>query len=216
MRTFAMSVGMLVVMFGFAGVTPASAQPKQPLPVAAVDIRAFYSGFGQDPDTAADLVVPAEDLPKRGLGGVLGLHFYPLRRQSFALGIGGEAMLARASAQETDEDGVPTGPRIEQRIRSLAPQISLNFGHREGWSYLSGGMGPMSFASFTGTQAPTEPAPKKSTINMGGGGRWFPKRHIAFSFDVRFYLTRPEVETPDYPGRARNRLLILSGGISIK
>jgi hypothetical protein len=212
MRRLALFVGMFVLI----GVVPAVAQPKQPLPVAVLDVRAFYSGFGQDPDTAADLVLTPDNLPKRGLGGVLGLHFYPLRRQSFALGIGGEGMLARATAQETDDEGVATGPRVEQRIQSLTPQISLNFGHRQGWSYLSAGMGPMTFATFLGTQPPVGLLPSKMVINMGGGARWFPKRHVAFCFDVRFYLTRPEVQTPQYPGRARNRLVFLSGGIAFK
>lgn len=212
MRTLVMLVGLLALI----DVAPAAAQPKLPLPVAVVDVRAFYSGFGQDAETAADLALTTEDLPKRGLGGVVGVHFYPLRGQSFALGIGAEGMMANASAQQTDEDDVPTGPLVEQRIRSLTPQISLNFGSRQGWSYLSGGMGPMSFSTFTGETAPTVPAPRKMTINMGGGARWFPNQHVAFCFDVRFYLTRPEVETPPYPARARSRLIVLSAGIALK
>ena len=36
---------------------------------------------------------------------------------------------------------------------------------------------------------------------MGGGARWFFSRHLAFGFDVRFYLTRPEEMSGTIPGR---------------
>jgi hypothetical protein len=51
---------------------------------------------------------------------------------------------------------------------------------------------------------------------MGAGARWFNTAHLAFCFDMRFYLTRPEDPTITYPGRQRSRLLVLSAGISIK
>jgi hypothetical protein len=51
---------------------------------------------------------------------------------------------------------------------------------------------------------------------MGAGARWFNTAHVAFCFDMRFYLTRPEDPTITYPGRQRSRLLVLSAGISIK
>ena len=65
-------------------------------------------------------------------------------------------------------------------------------------------------------RAAARSAPRKATINMGGGARWFFSRHLAFGFDVRFYLTRPEAISGTIPGRARQRLLILSAGVSIK
>jgi hypothetical protein len=101
-------------------------------------------------------------------------------------------------------------------MRGFAPQLSLNFGHREGWSYLSAGMGPLSLSTYQGQTAPVTPPPVKSTINMGGGARWFNSAHLAFCFDVRFYLTRPEDPTLYYPGRQRSRLVVLSAGIAMK
>ena len=74
----------------------------------------------------------------------------------------------------------------------------------------------MRFGSYLGDVAPAEPSLGHSTLNMGGGARWFAKPHLAFTFDVRYYLTRPEVQTADYPGRQRNRLMVLSAGVSIK
>ncbi|HWB29336.1 MAG TPA: hypothetical protein VG736_02455 [Vicinamibacterales bacterium] len=213
MRVFALIVTSLLC----APVLAHAQQPTEPIGRFAFDLRGFYSGFGQDPVTAEGLDVQPTDLPSRGFGGVAGIHVYPLRTKGFALGIGAEGILARASKQARDETtGDPTGLPIVQRLMGLSPQISFNFGHRQGWSYLSAGMGPLSFASYQRDMAPDDPAPRKRTINMGAGARWFNTAHLAFCFDMRFYLTRPEDPTITYPGRQRSRLLVLSAGISIK
>ena len=211
----ALSVTCLAAVFFAAG--PAFAQPIRPLPRVAADLRGFYSGLGQDPITAAGLGVEADQLPSRGLGAVAGIHVYPLRGRNVALGIGGEWMVARGRKQQinaaTDE---PIGLPIEQRLVSLSPQVSLNFGHRDGWSYLSAGMGRLSFETFQGDLPPADLPPKKSTINMGGGARWFLAPHIAFTFDMRWYLTRPESGVGLLPARQRSRLLVLSAGLGFK
>lgn len=215
MRTAARLSALLTILL--VGAVPALAQDKRPLPIAAADLRGFYSGLGQDPVTAADLGVAATDLPSRGIGGVAGVHLYPLRGRTMALGIGAEWMIARGRAQKTNATtGAPVGEPTEQRLRSLSPQVSLNFGHREGWSYLSAGMGRLSFETFEGALPPAELPPTKSTINMGGGARWFLSSHIAFTFDVRFYLTRPEAKSELFPGRQRSRLMVLSAGFGFK
>ena len=54
------------------------------------------------------------------------------------------------------------------------------------------------------------------TQNFGGGARWFVKRRLALNLDVRFYLTRPANSTITSAGRARQRVLVLSAGISIR
>jgi hypothetical protein len=194
----------------------ARAQPAPTLPVFIFDVRAFYSGLGQDPITAAALGVAPTDLPNRGLGGMAGLHIYPIRSGGFAIGLGGEALLARGRSQPVAEDETPLGPPIEQRLRGLAASFSLNFGHREGWSYVTAGMGPLEFPTFQDSAAPAEPAPRLMTLNYGGGARWFITSHVAFGFDIRFYVTKPEVPFPPYPPRERNRLLIMSAGLSFK
>lgn len=198
--------------------------PSQPIPPFVFDIRGFYSGLGQDPITAADLGVFETDLPGRGLGLVGGIHVFVIRKGRFALGLGGELIASNGKktpdpVEEEDEDPpvpVPLGPTVHQRVRGLSGQLSLNFGDHDGWSYLTGGIGPMRFESYLGDNAPDERGPAKMTINMGGGARWFARPHLAFTFDVRFYLTRPEETTLFYPGRGRYRMVVLSGGISIK
>lgn len=197
--------------------TPARAQVVRPIPAAVFDIRGFYSGLGQDPITAKALGIEATTMPKRGLGGVAALHFYPVRGKKISLGLGGEGILARGHAQQKDPDTkLPTAAAVNQRLLGLAGMISLNFGHRNGWSYLTAGMGPLSFVTYTGDTKPTDPAPRKRTLNMGGGARWFSNAHVAFTFDVRYYLTRPEDPIAGYPGRQRVKLTVLSAGISFK
>ena len=207
----------LALALCWPAVAAAQAGPE-PVPPFAVDIRGFLASPGRDPVTAGELGLATSELPGRALGGAATLNLYPFRRTSFAVGLTGEFMLARArQTPEPDEVAMtPAGPPIEQRLESLSAGLSLNFGHRHGWSYLSAAMGPMRFGTFVGETPPAEPAPRKSTINLGGGARWFVNNHLGVTFDLRFYLTRPELPTPTYPGRQRNRLLVLSGGISIR
>ena len=54
MRVVAPAGAVLLLLF-VASAAPASAQQHQPLPIAAADLRLFYSGLGQDPVTATDL-----------------------------------------------------------------------------------------------------------------------------------------------------------------
>jgi len=215
---YAAPVRTLVLALALLGmaVTTALAQSVGPIPPFAADIRGFSTGLGQDPLTASGLGVDPTDLPSRGIGGTAGLHVYPLRLRRLSIGIGGEGIVARGRAHREPEDGQPAGPAVQQRLRGLSGNLSLNFGDRNGWSYLTAGMGPMAFTSYLGETAPSGPSPRKMTINMGGGARWFFTPHVALAFDVRFYLTRPEEIVEPYPGRQRTRLLVLSGGLSFK
>ena len=206
---------------------PPPAQPAQPAPAPvlrptelpippfAIDVRGFYARLGQDDVTAADLGVAPEALPERALGGAVGVTFYPIRKTGFALGVGGEGILARGREQPVDANGTPVGLELERRLQSLAGQVSFNFGHRDGWSYVSLGMGPLNFETFAGPPPPESP-PRKMTLNYGGGARWFMTRHVAFCFDVRFYDTKPVLATATSAGRERKRLFILSVGVSMK
>jgi hypothetical protein len=94
-----------------------------------------------------------------------------------------------------------------------APQLSFNFGHRRGWSYISGGI---SASRLTIAQEGSSGGPRAQTIDYGGGARWFAREHLAFSFDVRFYAISPTFAEPGFPARGRARMLVVSAGISIK
>lgn len=204
------------VLAALAVPRPARAQSVGPIAPFVFDIRGFYPSLGQDPATAKDLGQDPLNLPSRGLGGAAGFHAYPLRRGKFALGFGGEGVMVRGHSQEENDSGQPVGLAVNQRIKGFSGNMSLNFGDRNGWSYLTGGMGPTIFKTYLGDTAPPDPAPNKMTINMGGGARWFVNDHFALTFDLRFYLLRPEPAVGSHPARQRFRLLALSGGIALK
>jgi hypothetical protein len=211
-----MRVAVCTLILGALVATPAFAQIDRRIPVAVLDARAFNSGLKKDATTAENLDITVDELPTRAFGLVGGAHLYVLRRSKLAFGIGGELMIARGDKQQTNAQDMPIGVRVERRLQSLSAQISLNFGQRGGWSYLSAGMGPLVYETFTGELPPADEPPRKATINMGGGARWFFRRHLAFCFDVRFYETRPTDVVGAIPGRARARLLVLSAGVSLR
>ena len=54
------------------------------------------------------------------------------------------------------------------------------------------------------------------TINYGGGARWFAKRHLAFTFDVRFYAINPGTPAFGFPSSPRTTLLVIGAGASVR
>jgi len=117
---------------------------------------------------------------------------------------------------------VPTTPAITTKVTSLNPQLSLNFGHRMGWSYLSGGYSTAQVSSESTAFGTTVPAAKAPDLwnpgfNYGGGARWFMKAHLAASFDVRFVQLPSRVSTPAHPIFAlRTKMVNWMVGISIQ
>ncbi len=214
--------------FAAAGQLPASpAEPAGPaipaIPVPAdrpvsgfvIDVRGSLAKFGQRPATAESLGVKAADLPGPGLGGTIGAHVYPLRLGGVALGIGGEMLLARRSRQPIDNAGEDEGPLLRARFFTVAPQVSLNFGHRNGWSYASVGMGNASYETWEDTI--DMPDRSVRVINYGGGARWFTSSHFAFTVDLRFYGVSPGLADDVTPvARPRQRLIVLSAGVSVR
>jgi hypothetical protein len=196
-------------------------EPPQRRPIGrfAADVRASIPRFKEDPNIAAAVGVIPENLATRGLGVVVGAHVYPISRGSLALGIGGEALFSRASRtlEPATEDG-PDGPTASTSFSALSPQLSLNFGASEGWSYISGGMGWSRFSvrvnETPGAAAGSEP--RRKTINYGGGARWFTKRHLALSIDLRWYAVSPQLATAAAPALPRMTVMVFSVGAGFK
>jgi len=217
-RRMKLAVPLVVAMLLAAA--PSFAQEPRPLPVAVLEVRGLTGGLPNDLVTAGDLGLTAATLPDRALGGVAGLHFYPVRRQGFTVGIGGEGLLARGRSDVLDATGAPTGARIVRHLQGLAGIVSLNFGHADGWSHISAGVGPLKFKTAI-SPPPTLPGdaadpPYALTVNGGAGARWFLSRHAAVGFDIRFYFTRAAVGSPGSAGREAARLVLLSAGVTIK
>ena len=141
---------VLVAMAMALGVPRATAQEpeKEPIGRFAADVRIALPRFPDDASAATALGVTTEHLPSHGLGLAAGLNFYPARLGKVTLGIGGEWLVFSRGTKTLDAetDGTASGPAVTTEFSVLSPQISLNFGSRNGWSYLSGGIG---WAAFT-------------------------------------------------------------------
>jgi len=185
-----------------------------PMPWLVADLRAGFPAIGEDALTAAALGRQATELPGRAVTGIVGLHAYPLRRGGLKLGIGAELLRGRGRFQEKDTEGEPVGDEINRTLESVTWQVSLNFGRGQGWSYITAGSGLFSFDSFLG-EGPGD-APGRPTLNVGAGARWFKWRHLGFTADLRFYLTKAadagEISAP----RGAQRIVVLSAGFTIK
>jgi hypothetical protein len=200
--------------------TPAAAQQKEPIGPFAIDLRGAFGRHKAEPSVATDLGVTAANLPTRtyGVGG--GVHVYPLRSRRVTLGLGGNVVTTRGNRSLEVQSGAATepvkGPVVRRRFTTFSPEISLNFGHRNGWSYISGGMFGRSKLYLDREDAPIRNPPFRRTINYGGGARWFTSEHIAFSVDFRWYSVAEQAAGDGVIAQPRTTLLILSGGISFK
>jgi hypothetical protein len=197
---------------------PVQGLPTEPIAPFVFDARGTFARFKALPPVATDLGVDPTALPTRGLGLVVGAHLYPVRRQNFALGLGGELLLrARGSrtVAPTVEDG-SEGPTVVTRMTAISPQVSLNFGKRDGWSYLSGGIGWASLTSELSASPLEEAGSRPRAMNYGGGARWFIKEHLAFSLDLRFYAIGAQEATITRPAYPRVTVMIFSAGISAR
>ncbi len=222
--------GQLVLMLLLCTAATASAQDPEPVPAPqplrsepiglfVVDARGVMANLKPSALIAANVGrTEPTDLPGRGFGLSVGAHIYPLRTPRFALGVGADLLL-RARGSKTipaaTEDG-PDGPTIVTRMTAFSPQVSLNFGRREGWSYVSAGMGPTSIV----TELADDPFPDAEStpraLNYGGGARWFAKKHVAFTFDVRFYRIPAQAATTVRPGYPALTVTVLSAGLSLR
>jgi len=211
----------LVGTFTIASPRATTAQETQPedLPIGryVADLRFNFPKFKQDPNVASSIGVATEDLPTRGFGLVVGAHVYPLRLGIVTIGLGGE--IGKATRGRTTNTGTDTAPvevGVDTRFSAVSPQISFNFGARDGWSYISGGIGWSKYTTENRAHPLPDAESATKTINYGGGARWFARKHLAFGFDVRFYAVNPQLATATRPGFPRMTLLSLCGGISVR
>jgi hypothetical protein len=111
--------------------------------------------------------------------------------------------------------GYDPGPTVTTKFVSISPTVTLNFGHRRGWSYLSGGMGP---STLTVSRDDLEPegGESQNTLSWGGGGKWFFKPHLGFSFDVRIYNIPVQEPSSLQSGHPSGHMLVLNVGVSLQ
>ena len=218
--TLRSSFGIGVLALLTCAVQPVCAQDAPPrIGPFVVDLHGVVPKFGNDPQLAASRGLSQAELPGPGLGLSAAVHFYLPKIAGVTVGLGGEAIIARSGASPPDS-GVGTGPTLRavtETFKELSPQLSLNFGHGRGWSYLSVGIGRSLWSIVPEGQAPfpVDEEPIR-TINYGGGARWFVKKHLAFSLDVRLYEIDGGTPSFGFDGSPRTLLLVIGAGISAK
>jgi len=215
MRGFALAIVIALVVC-----PAASAQQAPRIGRFVVDLHGTVPLFpGDSPALAASRNITVTDLPGHGLGVDVGAQIYLVKWRAMTVGIGGNLMTARSrSTPPAPAAGqASTGQPVVERFTSLAPQLSFNFGNGYGWSYLSGGISRATwFLEPDGATATAADEEKIKTINYGGGARWFKKKHVGFSFDIRFYAINPGTPNGTLGGSPRTRLLVIGAGVSVK
>jgi hypothetical protein len=203
------TLGLVVVLeSGWPGA--ATAQSRDPVGGYVGDLHVLTvslpSSAGWTPTS-----LPATSLvPGRGFGGEVAAHvvFGPGRHRRLGLGASGLVGQGRA----TGTDGAPT---VTTQVRFVAPHVSANFGHRLGWSYLSGGAGLAVVSSQAAGGAP-DPAGWDMVFHYGGGARWFVTERIAVSFDLRFWALTPRPAVGDRPGAPATTRIAFGAGLSLR
>jgi hypothetical protein len=213
----------LLIMLAAA---PAAAQTREPLPLFAIDLHAATVGIPQAegwvPEVSADTA-----LPGRNWGLSAGATIYPVRLGLITFGVGASVIRGKGTSESL---AIVTGsgptattrvtPAVHTAITSLVPQLSINFGRKRGWSYLSAGLGRTKVTSFSeavGSVPGTEvPEAWNAALNFGGGAKWFMKPHLGAGFDVRFVKLGSRSATATSPAAKRTQVWTISAGISIQ
>src|SRR5690348_10490210 len=137
--------------FGFLVMTsaPALAQQNDPVGPFVADVKAIFARHKQEPSVANDLGVTPTNLPTHTLGFTVGGHWYPLHLGAISFGFGGHVLLAHGSKTLEPSDTTTTGssgsssgtptttptatPTVLRHFTAIVPEVSFNFGHRNGW-----------------------------------------------------------------------------------
>ena len=182
------------------------------------DLHGSLPGFPSDNQQLSDSRgLLLQELPGRGLGLHAGAQVYLLKWKAVTFGVGADLTVARAHQDPPQITADYYGRAVTERFAHVAPELSFNFGDGDGWSYLSGGIGPATWSVVPDGEPPQAPDTERlQTINYGGGARWFIKRHLAFSLDVRFYAINPSTPLPNRPSGPRTTLLSIGAGVSLK
>ena len=217
---------LVAVVALLAAATTSSAQVKEPIGRFVVDVRAASVGLpGAEGWTPT--VPEGTQVPGRSLGVDAGAHVYLLRLRVVAVGVGATFLTGRGrtSPPAVDEDpATPPAiiPEVTTRLSSIAPQVSLNFGHSLGWSYISVGLGRAKVESEAliprGGLVTFTPRASGWTkaLNYGGGARWFINQHVGVGLDIRWHKLSPVPRSGTHPGAPRASLVTAGAGIVFK
>ena len=189
----------------------AAAQPEEPIGGFVVDLRGSVAPYGQNEELATLRGIDPFATPSVGIGFETGAHAYVYRWRVITFGIGASFHTSRGS--RGPETPTAEGPLLRTTFTAVSPQVSFNFGGRDGWSCLSGGMGTSRLSLHAADDTDRLPARRASTLNYGGGARWFIRERLALSLDLRFYAISPLPPTDNHPRLPRMTLMVLNIGV---
>ena len=221
-------------------VSGVAAQDPEPIGRYIIDLRGSTVSLSQNEELAALRRLRADRLPPRGIAIDLGGHFYFLRWGAVTFGVGASVLSTAAHSAPVEPrpgEATPVAPRpvppvpgeltpeemapiiegttVTSRFTAISPQISFNFGHRNGWSYIGGGLGTSRLNVYP--EQPTTPVQRGArTLNYGGGARWFLTPNVALSLDLRFFAISPLEQLGEQPGSPRMTLMAANIGVSIR
>lgn len=188
---------------------PTAAQPREALGGWAIDLRGAITSL---PATAG--WVPALStgtlVPSRGFGGDGGVDVFlgPGRHRRLSIGARGTLVQGRATT-------AATSLTVTSRLFAAAPHVAMNFGHRQGWSYLSIGAGQARVTS-NAVGSPDDPGGAGLAFHYGGGARWFVAPHLAVSMDLRFWALTPRAANAVRQRAAAATKVAFSAGIALR
>lgn len=207
--------------------TSAVAQQREPLPWFAADLHVASVGL---PTAEGWIPVPViGDTPfaGRGLGFSGGATVYPFKLGIMTFGFGASLSMGKGKGEALeiatgsgDAAVIVTTPVMRTDVLNVIPQISINFGHKLGWSYLSAGIGTTRVNARSDATAtlPAVVLPQSwnQALNFGGGARWFMKRRLGAGFDVRFVKLGSRAASGEIPAAKRTQMVTFSAGITIQ
>lgn len=210
------SIRRLLIFAVVAG-SPSLAIAQGPPPrigPLVIDGRGTVPVFTKDQQLADSRGLLITELPGAGFGVEAGAHFYLLKWKAITFGLGAQVTVGRSHSTPADSSSLRS---VTERFTSFTPQLSLNFGTGNGWSYISGGIGSgkLFLVPDGGVETPVDQTALR-TVNYGGGARWFIKPRLAFTLDVRWHQLDPASPQPTGPGTPRMTFMIFGAGASVK
>ena len=212
-------IAIATLLVFVVGPCTARAQDEPPrIGPFALDVRGTSPKF---PDDDAQLAqsrgLSVDELPGRGLGLDAGAHVYLFKWRVITIGAGAQMTIARAKSGAVVQEGIEIARPVTSWFTAFTPQLSFNFGTGDGWSYISGGIGKGVWSTVPDGQPPLPgDGERLTTINYGGGARWFAKAHLAFTVDVRFHDIYPGSPQGVLPGSPRATIFVIGAGVSVK
>jgi hypothetical protein len=187
----------------------AAAQPREALSGVVGDLRlvstTLPTGFGWTPPVATTGTL----VPGRGVGAEGGVFVFAGPGKFRRLSFGATGFVAEGRATGVN------APTVTTRMVAAAPHAALNFGHRDGWSYLSIGAGRAKVRA-TEDGVEDQPATWGLAFHYGGGARWFVREHLAVSLDLRFWALTPRPATTARPNAAATTRIAIGAGVSFR